>query len=199
MVRVFRARPTRLAFDATLREVVLPELRAQVGIVELWAGRHGPDELGERAIVSTWSSREAMVAAMGDDLDRSRVSAEHLAGTTHRQLDVLPILVTVHQDVSTPPTVLRLAYGRLKQITLATYAEHVHAGAHRDIDRGRGPAALLLAEAGTDSFLTISTWTDWESLAAATGASLDQPVRTRERHELASFRALHYELVDIPG
>jgi heme-degrading monooxygenase HmoA len=200
VLRIFRARPRELAFDAIVREELIPDLRRLPGMLEAWVGRSGPDELGERAIVTRWVDRDAMFRAMGDDVERSRFHPEHLSQTTDRRLEVLRIRLLVRGPATMgEPAVLRVARGRLRAVDLDTYVGDVAAGARRDIDRGRGPSTLILCETASDAFVTLSTWRDWESIAAATGASLDRPVRTREQHELLAFGADHYELVIVPA
>lgn len=195
VLRLFLARPVRLAFDAVVREVMIPDLRIQPGVVAVWAARQGPDELGDRALVSLWTSQAAMLAAMGEDLERSRFHPEYLAETVERRLEVLPVLVEMGTERPTRAAILRIARGRLTGVDLATYARDVEAGASRDLERGRGPSALILTADGPDRFMTLSTWSDWDVLAAATGASVERPVRTREQHAIEGFTAVHMELV----
>lgn len=197
VLRLFLARPLRVAFDTVIRDVMVPDLRAQPGVEAVWVGRKGPDELGDRALISLWTSEAAMRAAMGDSLERSRFHPEHLPETTDRRLEVLPVLVEQGADRPVRATILRIARGRLTGISLAGYARDVRDGARRDRDRGRGPEALVLAAAGMDRFVTISTWSDWDALAAATGASLARPVRTREQHVIEGFTADHLELLPL--
>lgn len=189
----------RLAFDAVVREVMIPDLRAQAGVIAVWAGRRGPDELGDRALISLWESEAAMLAAMGPDLAHSRFHPEYLSETVDRRLEVLPVLVEMGTQRPDRAAILRIARGRLATIDLDAYARDVEAGASRDLERGRGPEVLILTADGEDRFLTLSTWADWESLAAATGASLEQPVRTREQHAIEGFTAVHLELVRRDG
>jgi hypothetical protein len=51
MLRVFAFRPARAdsAFDATLRDGVLPGLLALPGLVDAFVGRHGPGEDARQA------------------------------------------------------------------------------------------------------------------------------------------------------
>ena len=199
ILRLFLARPVRLAFDTVVREVMIPDLRAQPGVIAVWAGRQGPDERGDRALVSLWTSQAAMIAAMGEDLERSRFHPEYLAETVDRRLAVLPVLVEVGTQRPVRATILRIARGRVPSIGLDVYARDVEAGASRDLEHGRGPETLILGADGADRFVTVSTWTDWDALAAATGASVEQPVRTREQHAIEGFTAVHLELVSTSG
>lgn len=199
ILRLFLARPVRLAFDTVVREVMIPDLRAQPGVIAVWAGRQGPDERGDRALVSLWTSQAAMIAAMGEDLERSRFHPEYLAETVDRRLAVLPVLVEVGTQRPVRATILRIARGRVPSIGLDVYARDVEAGASRDLEHGRGPETLILGADGADRFVTVSTWIDWDALAAATGASVEQPVRTREQHAIEGFTAVHLELVSTSG
>ena len=56
ILRLFVFRPARseAAFDATLREDVLPRLMLMPGIVDAFVGRHGPGSDDERVIASIW-------------------------------------------------------------------------------------------------------------------------------------------------
>ena len=69
VVRLFRFRPVRSGFDAILRDVLVPGLFAFDDIDDVYVGRQGPDELGERVVVSVWTSRSSMVEAVGDHFD----------------------------------------------------------------------------------------------------------------------------------
>jgi hypothetical protein len=199
VLRLFLARPVRLAFDTVIRDEMGPDLRALDGVIAVWIGRQGPDELGDRALISLWESEAAMLAAMGEDIERSRFHPEHLAETVQRRLEVLPVLVEMGTQRATTAAILRIARGRLATIDLATYARDVQAGASRDLERGRGPETLILCADGDDRFVTVSTWADWDALATATGASIDHPVRTREQHAIEGFTAAHLELIRLDG
>lgn len=198
ILRILLANPVRLAFDPIVRESIVPDLRRSDGVVDAWAARRGPGDLGERAIVTTWTSRAAMHAVMGIEGQPSPFHPEHLAEMTDRRLEIMPVRVAVAADEVGDATILRIARGRPTSVDLDTYVAHVAAGARRDLERGRGPCELVLAQAGEDRFVTVSTWRDWEALAAATGASIDRPVRTREQHALEGFVAVHYELLRVP-
>lgn len=201
VLRIVLANPVRLAFDAILRERLIPDLRRAAGVSDVWAARRGPGDLGERAIVSRWVTRAAMASAMAGDGELPGPGGDPLAETADRRVEVLPVRVAVvaPAGTGTTPTILRIARGRLAAVDMDTYAAHVAAGAERDRARDRGPSALILASAGDDRFVTVSAWRDWDAIAAATGASLERPVRTREEHELSDFQAVHYELLHIPA
>lgn len=56
VVRVFTFRTVRPGFDSILRDELMPEMRAMPGLVEVFFGRQGPDDVGPRITVSIWSS-----------------------------------------------------------------------------------------------------------------------------------------------
>jgi hypothetical protein len=197
IVRAFTCRPLRPAFDVALRDVLLPDLRACPGVLDVCAGRKGPDELGTRVVVSMWASLDAMHASMGGDIEASRFHPELLVETTDRHLEVMPVVLAVGggPDASPPVGVLRIARGVLQGLTVEQYAGHVRAGVEEDRALGHGPRSLVLARMSQHGFATISRWTDWTSIQAATGASIHDPIRTQPNAEMTSFEADHYELV----
>ena len=199
VARVFTCRPLRPAFDAALRDVLVPDLRDRPGVLDVCAGRRGPDELGHRVVVSLWASLDAMRASMGEDLEAARFHPELLPETTDRHLEVLPVLLVLAKDAGDEPPVgvLRIARGSLRGLPVERYAEHVRGGVEEDHALGHGPRWLILAKASEHAFVTISRWTDWTTIQLATGASIDDPIRTRPHAEMTSFQAHHYEL--LPG
>lgn len=210
VVRLFQWRPTGPAFDTALRERLLPDFVRLPGIVRAWAGRQGPDELGRRALVSLWATQEAMAAALGEEADDRSFHPDELDLTTGRTLDVLPVLLVAgHVAMATttapqgaadvPPApvsagILRIARGRVSG-DLERYADGVWRGLAQDREHGVGPSALVMARAGDASFLTVSTWPDWASIEAATGATREVPIRTKRSDQLVSFEADHFELI----
>lgn len=199
VARVFTCRPLRPAFDAVLRDVLLPDLRDRPGVLDVCAGRRGPDELGHRVVVSLWASLDAMRESMGEDLEASRFHPELLPETTDRHLEVLPVLLVLGGDAKGEPPVgvLRIARGSLRGLAVERYADHVRTGVEEDRALGHGPRWLILANTSEHAFVAISRWTDWTAIQLATGASIDDPIRTRPHAETTSFQAHHYEL--LPG
>lgn len=184
-VRVARAAPAGLGFDAALRTALVPALRAHPFVVELWVGRHGPDELGERAFVALLAHETLDPDSGGADESATVLAWE----PAHR------LRVDVVARDAPRATILRIARGSVATVDLETYLRDVHDGACRDVERGRGPVRLVVAQTGPVGFMTISTWPDWDAVAAATGASINRPVVTREQHRLNGFAVDHYELL----
>jgi hypothetical protein len=200
-LRLYHFRPIRPTFDAITRNEILPALARCPGVLGVWAGRKGPDELGRRVVASLWTSREAMEEAMGVDLAQLRFRPEYLDETTDRVLEVLPVLLTLGVPGRLRSGVLRVARGRLLRGDAPSYAESVRAGVAVDHGRSPDPDVVVLAALSDREFVTISTWSGWTSLQAATGASLERPIMTQHIEDLASFDADHYELLptDPPG
>lgn len=195
IVRLFRFQPVRPAFDADLRDSVLPDLRRLPGVMRVWAGRQGPGELSDRLIVSVWASREAMKAAQGDDPEDARFHPEHLDDTSNRRLDVLSL---VHMEASPTPLVtgiLRVTRGSLTDSDMTAYARLVVRDVTTRHDDDTGPRAVIVASDDGLEVVMVSTWPDWAAIESATGASVDDPLRVK-RSRLSGFQVDHYELVD---
>ena len=194
-VRLFYFRTLRPGFDAALREIMLPDLRAVPGVAGVWAGRQGPDEVGARLVVSVWSSGEAMRDALGDDPDDGRFHGEYLPEIANRQLAIMPLVLMDGSPEPLTTGIMRVARGRLLESDLATYGNLVLSYLAALRTSGAGPNSVVLASAGDRAFVMMSTWTDWAAIEVATGASASEPLRT-ERAGLAAFQADHYELVE---
>jgi len=197
ILRIFRCRPLHGAFDEVLRDVLVPQLRLRAGVTDVYVGRQGPDELGSRLIVSLWSSRAAMVDAMGTDIEASTFFPEHLAATIDHELDVLPLSVALRFATTDRPRILRVAEGSVAQGELPAYVRETREGTERDAAAHSGPLALFLGERQATGFITLSTWRSWSDIEAATGADIARPVTTQRADRLTAFHATHYEAVDI--
>ncbi len=193
IVRLFHVQPARPAFDTTLRDSVLADLRALPGVMRVWAGRQGPGELGTRLIVSVWSSRVAMKAALGDDREDARFHPEYL-DATDRRIEVLSVVVMEASPVPLVTGILRVTRGSLSDGDMTGYARLVLHDVTGWRDDGTGPRAVVLASGDEQEVVMISTWPDWAAIESATGASVDDPLRVK-RDRLSGFQVDHYELV----
>ena len=172
VLRLFSFRPVGAAFISILRDIMLPDLRRMPGLVDVFLGRRGPDELGPRLNATVWASREAMVAGVGEDFDPPIFHPEYIDETTERVLEILPIAISMPFDGVGTPRILRTFRGTARPGELAAYIEEARNGTIADIDAGRGPLALHLATGpGDDDFVTISVWESWAALETATGAT----------------------------
>ena len=195
VLRLFRCRPLRTAFDGILRDELIPELRCRPGVIDVQVGRKGPDELGERLVASVWGSHEAMVASVGEDLESSPFHPEYLAETADRSLELLPLATVLRFGGTREPGIVRLARGMVQPGELPEYVEEARVGALGDSAGGAGPIALYLAIDEPDRFVTLSIWDTWASIEAATGADVRRPIATQRSERLVAFDVNHYEAV----
>lgn len=198
VIRLFRFRPVRPAFDHILRTVLIPDLTAQSGLLEVLIGRRGADELDDRLVVSVWSSRERMVEVLGESFEPAGpFHPELLAETTDRTLEIAPVEFAVRHPDEPQPTILRVSHGRVRTGRRPDYIAAARDGTVDDIATGRGPAVLYLTTVGDDQFVTVSAWTAWAEVAAATGGDVAQPIATRHPELIVEFAADHFELLPM--
>jgi heme-degrading monooxygenase HmoA len=198
-VRLFGFQPTRPAFDNVIRDWMAPAIRSQPGVIAVYAGRHGPDELGPRLIVSVWHSAEAMAAAFGTAARHPGLDAEGLDGIAARTVEVFRAEIAVRDDSATDrPRIIRTLRGVTQPGRLGEYIGEVRNGLAQDIAAGHGPAAFYLTRAAaTDTFTALSIWTAWEAIEQATGGDIRRPTATRHPELIASWEARHYEAIDL--
>ncbi|HEX7473623.1 MAG TPA: hypothetical protein VF323_11115 [Candidatus Limnocylindrales bacterium] len=195
VVRLVRCRPIRGEFDSVLRDRILPDLQRLAGVIDVHAGRHGPDATGERLVASIWESDAAMVESLGTDLESSGFHPEHLADTTDRALEVHPLAIAVRSERREPERVMRLVKGRVRAGELDAYVDDARSGTLQDAATREGPLALYLAPLPPDGFLTLSVWAEWASIEASTGAGTQRPDATRHEERLLDVEVAHYEVV----
>ncbi len=197
MLRLLRFRPEGAGsvLDAALRDEVAPRLAGMAGLRNLYLGRRGPDESGERLIVSVWESRSDLDAALGPAAEAAPRAPELAAGVADPTVEVLPIVVDLSFDQDAPPGILRVFRGEVRSGLREDYVADVRTGTERDAASGTGPLALLLGLVEPSGFVTVSVWTDWDVIQAATGSNLRRPVATRHANRLAGGTAAHYEVL----
>jgi hypothetical protein len=197
VLRLFRFRPQGpgSVLDATLRESIAPRLASLHGLERLYLGRRGPDESGERVMVSVWASHEALVDGLGAPNGSGGLDVDLAVAVEEPTVEVLPIHVAVPDGVPGTPGILRVFRGRTHPGLLDEYVDDVRAGTLADVDAGVGPIALYLGVGGPTEFVTVSVWTGWAAIAAATGGNVRTPVATRHAGRLAGGTANHYEVL----
>lgn len=195
VTRLFEFRPVRVAFDQLLREEIVPALLELPGLRDLYVGRQGPSELGPRLVASVWDSRDAMASAVGESFESPVFLPEYLPETQDRELEFLPLAFGYRFARPERPGVLRFVEGEVAAGGLEGYIEQARAGTLADADGGRGPLALYLARRSTERFVTLSVWTDWATLQAATGGDVDRPIATRHARMLTAWQAEHLEVI----
>ncbi len=200
VLRLFRFRPVRKGFDGILRDALIPDLFAFPDLVDVYVGRHGPDEMGERLVASVWESRSAMLSAVGDSFDQPVFHPEYLEETADRGLDIHQLDLTFRFDdvlvAAQPATgILRLAHGQVHQGELDAYREDVRLGTIADDEAGHGPLAFYLAFEPPDRFVSMSVWSSWSVLEVATGSDVNRPIATRHPERIQALDIVHYELL----
>ena len=200
VLRLFRFRPVNKGFDAVLREDLVPDLLAFPAVVDVYVGRQGPDEMGERLVASVWESRSEMAAAVGEDFDPPSFHAEHLDETADRVLEIHELDVAMRFEDAPPGVapaagILRLVRGQVRPGELPPYRDEVRRGTIADVEAGHGPLALYLAIEPPDRFVTMSLWSSWSALEAATGGDVRRPIATRHEERILGWEAVHYEVL----
>jgi hypothetical protein len=200
VLRILHFQPHRLDFDGQLREQFIPILRNQGGLLDLIAGRHGPDERGPRIVASVWAADA--VVALPPWSDRAALDAGGpRAATEERRPEVMPVRVSFRGQDTDVARVLRIFRGRVRPNELDRYIDEAEAGTHADVAAGRGPLALYLAtmDSTPDAFVTVSAWSDWSVIEAATGGDIRRPVATQHPERLVESEAIHYEVIERQG
>lgn len=192
VIRLFRFRAARRGFDDIVRTVLLPDLRAMPGLVDVICGRQGPDEEGPRIIITAWSSMDAMIGSVSDQLGVFHPELMDLS--TDQILEFYPVRLGGRVDEDAP-RLLRILRGTVRPAELGAYVEDVKAGVDEDAAGGAAPATIYLAETGVDTFLTVSTWCTWDDVERATGGDVHRPLATRKPERLVDWDVEYYEIV----
>jgi heme-degrading monooxygenase HmoA len=180
--------------DAALRDEVLPGFLSAAGILDAYVARSGTGVAGERVIASMWESRDAMAAELGEASVIGRFHPDRVEDLSSR-LDVLPLVFAVRHDRAQPPIILRVYRGQVRPGELDAYVEEARDGTLLDAATNEGLVALYLGAEPPARFITVSAWTDWESIARATGGNIRQPMATRNAGRIAEGSATHYEIL----
>lgn len=199
VIRLFGFRPTRPAFDNVLRDWIVPAMRGQAGVIEVYPGRQGPDELGPRLVASIWESDAAMDFALGGSARLDGRQPEELDGMADPTVEVLSAEITFRaEDAVDRPRIIRALRGRARPGQLARYIEEARAGVAADVAAGHGPSAFYLARGDSaDAFVALSVWTSWGAIELATGGDIRRPTATRHPELIESWEATHYEAIDL--
>jgi hypothetical protein len=98
-------------------------------------------------------------------------------------------------DRDEPARILRVFHGRLRTGELDAYIAEVEAGVAADARVNDGLVSFVLGHDGNDRFTSVSTWTGWSAIEAATGGNTRQPFATRHALRLTGFEIAHLELL----
>lgn len=155
------------------------------------------DQVRERVIATTWPDVETMIAALGPELEHGIAPIEDLPVMEDSTVRVLPLAFSLTFDRSSPPSVLRVYRGRARPGELDEYTAEVREGTFADDSAAHGPLTLCLAHDQPDGFITVSTWTDLDTIMTATGGSLINPIATRHSSRLLEGTADLYEILPM--
>jgi hypothetical protein len=197
ILRLFGFQPlgSGAELDAALRDEVLPDFLSAAGILDAYVARSGTGVAGERVIASMWESRDAMAAELGEASVIGRFHPERVEELTSSRLDILPLVFSVRHDREEPPIILRVYRGLVRPGELDAYVQEARDGTLADAASNAGLVALYLGTEPPARFITVSAWTDWESIARATGGNVKQPVATRNAARIAEGGVTHYEIL----
>lgn len=189
----YRPRVPGALADAHLRDVVVPGLTAFPHVALCFVGRRGTDPDATRVVVSIWEGEDDLPpTATAVDPDRAIEAHRDHDGL---EVEVLPLIVDFRVPEPAEPTVLRTFHGCVRPGELEAYAREAESGAVADVAAGHGPVAFFLAASAPDRFVTVSAWTDWRSIEAATGGDIRNPFATKFSSRLLEWTVDHYELV----
>jgi hypothetical protein len=193
----FQPGTTESAFDAGLRDVVVPRLADAEAVVDVWVGRHGSRDDRARVLASTW--RVDPEAEPDGPLDVAGLRG--LGGNVVAIGDVEQVALSIHArfERTEPTRVLRVFHGRVRPGELETYIDLARAGMLADSVAYDGLIAFALGARPPDEFITVSVWTGWPAIEAATGGNTRQPFTTRNAQLLETFKVAHFEVLpDAP-
>jgi hypothetical protein len=195
-VLIFRPTGSAATVDASLREDILPALCARGGIDDAYVARHG-DDPADRVLATVW---RVPPGADDDEMSllRARLPAETLA-VGEARLDVLPLVVDARFERDQPPGILRIFRGTVRPGELDAYIDQARRGMLADAEVNDGLVAFYLGRDGSDGFLTVSAWTGWDAIEAATGGNIRQPFATKNSERLVAFVVDHYEILPDTG
>jgi hypothetical protein len=194
-VVTFQAAGPDSAVDAVLRGAILPRLVDEPEVVDAWQGRRGSAD-GNHVLVSTW--RDVPGAATGEAADLRLLRHPDLAelgGVQIVSVDELEVAVHATFSRPEPARVLRVFRGTARTGELADYIAEARAGMTEDAQVNDGLVSFVLGHDRDASFVSVSTWTGWPAIEAATGGNTRQPFATRQTRRLAGFQIVHLELL----
>jgi hypothetical protein len=187
----FRPAGPESTVDAALRRAI-PRLLDHDDVHDAWLGRKGSPADQRRVLASTWLAEPGP-----QPLDvRILADAELPSGTTiDDPIDELPLAIHARFDRPEPARILRVFRGRVMDGELDAYIREASRGMAADAEVNDGLIAFALGTRPPDAFLTVSAWTGWSAIEAATGGNTKRPFATRNSERLSGFTVAHYELV----
>ena len=177
--------------DAALRTAI-PRLLDRDEVQDAWLGRQGSPADPRRVLASTW-----LVEPGPGPLDLEILAGPAMPqGTTiDDPVDELPLAVHARFDRPEPARILRVFRGRVLDGELDGYVAEASRGMEADSEVNDGLIAFALGIRPPDAFVTVSAWTGWSAIEAATGGNTRRPFSTRNSERLSGFTVAHYELL----
>jgi hypothetical protein len=191
-VIVFHTAGSESPVDAALRSAIVPRLLARDEIHDAWIGRQGSPADQRRVLASTWTGEPG---AHPVDLEILADPALPPGIAIVDRVDQVELAVHARFERSEPARILRVFRGRVKAGELDAYVGEAARGMAADSEVNDGLMAFVLGTDPPEMFLTVSAWTGWAAIEAATGGNTRQPFATRNAERLASFSVAHYEIL----
>ncbi len=192
-VVTFQALGPDSAVDAVLRSTILPRLLEDPAVVDAWQGRRGSAD-GNHVLVSTWRDGPEP-AGRATDVTLLEAPDLLLGGVEIVSVESLDVAVHATFQRPEPARVLRVFRGTARPGELADYIAEARAGMTDDARVNDGLVSFVLGDDREASFISVSTWTGWPAIEAATGGNTRQPFATRQTRRLAGYRIVHLELL----
>jgi hypothetical protein len=115
----------------------------------------------------------------------------------HFRAEVVEDVETIARRSVAPSRVLRMYRGNVAHGDLAPFLETMRADMSDRLDRVPGISCVAVGATPPVSFVAISTWDSWESLATATRGNLNGALSSPEAPTALQGHALHFDIVRI--
>jgi hypothetical protein len=193
-LRVVAFQPSGLEapVDAVLREAIVPRLLERDEIIDAWIGRQGSSTDRSRIVASTWAEEPGPEPA---DLAALHDAGLHGGPPVVGQVDQLALAVHARFERTEPARILRVFRGAVRADEIDAYIAEARAGMAADAETNDGLIAFALGTEAPGAFVTISAWTGWAAIEAATGGNTRQPFATRNATRLTASSVAHYEVL----
>ena len=193
-LRVVAFQPSGLEapVDAVLREAIVPRLLECDDVIDAWIGRHGSASDRTRVLASTWTAEPGAGMA---DLDILGDAGLADGPPVVDRVDHIGLAVHARFERPEPARILRVFRGTARPGELDDYVLEARNGMSADSEVNDGLIAFALGTVPPDSFITVSVWTGWSAIEAATGGNTRRPFSTRNAERLVEFQIVHYEIL----
>jgi hypothetical protein len=185
----FRVASPAESTDTFLRERVQPGVLSRGGLEYAYFGR-GVDREGEIRLVATvWSD----VANANDEL-KSLLEFERDAAASEPTVDLYDCILAKTYEDKGVPQIIRVYRADLRPAEMQPFLDDSRIVLDRSAPQ-MGASAIFLGALDPDTIVALSTWSNWDQIAAATGGDISDPIRTRQTKRLLTMSATHYEVV----